>query len=103
MLETIVDPYTGETRQRFVNKARNAVAGPQRIGHGHANGEVPKEALKAVKDKIPKLNAPLLEKLRLVSDHPSKANLKIFEKRPVWLRHGLIAQLTPQEERLIAK
>ena len=58
---------TGQVRKRYVNKARHVGFAPLRIGHGHVPGEVPMEPVKAVKDKIDKLDQGIMAKLRLVS------------------------------------
>jgi len=31
------------------------------------------------------------------------ADGQLFEKRPVWMRHGLLAQFTPEEAKIIVE
>lgn len=66
MIEDWEDPRTGEVKKRYVNKARQTFFAPQRIGHGHAAGDVPKEPGKGTKDVISKLDQQLLGKLQQV-------------------------------------
>ena len=74
------------------------------LGHGHSPADVPTEPSKSVRDRIPKLNPDLLQKLRDVRDcaiSRDGADEQIVDQRRVWQRYALLAQFTDVERREI--
>lgn len=105
-IERTVNPRTGETTVRYINKSRQVVHGIQVIGHQHSPGDVPQEAPKGAAERLSQLDQKIVHKLRNVSFCARTAfvdvsDRQILAKRPVWLRHGLLAQLTKGEQREI--
>ena len=66
VVEDVEDPRTGQIKKRYVNKSRSIGFTPQRIGHGHAPGQVPSGPAKGVKDKMAKADPAIMAKLNQV-------------------------------------
>lgn len=58
------DPMTGEVKQRYYNTARHIGFSPIVVGHLHPLGEIPKEPEGKVRQRMPKLNQEILEKMK---------------------------------------
>ncbi|WVF72102.1 hypothetical protein IAT40_006914 [Kwoniella sp. CBS 6097] len=84
--ERFFDRRTKTYRRRYVNRGRAVNMAPINMKHDHSPHDVPTVSTKLVQSKMPELNPDLLNKLR-----------KLFDERPVWMRHSLLAQLEPEE------
>ncbi|OCF36510.1 hypothetical protein I316_01759 [Kwoniella heveanensis BCC8398] len=84
--EEFYDRRTKTIRRRYVNRGRVANIAPINLKHDHGPNDVPTVPTKLVQSKMSALNQDLLQKLR-----------KMFDTRPVWMRHTLLAQLEPED------
>ncbi|ORX39968.1 RNA polymerase III transcription factor IIIC subunit-domain-containing protein [Kockovaella imperatae] len=87
-VEDYEDKRTGETKQRYVNRARHVAYTIPIIGHNSKN--VPKEPVKGLMDKLKKADQRIMEKMR-----------NLLAERPVWLRHVLLRQFSEADRRVI--
>ena len=67
VIEDVEDERTGNVRKRYVNRSRFVGFSTQKIGHGHAPGDVPTGPVKALKEKLSKLDQRILARLNQVS------------------------------------
>ncbi|WVQ98830.1 hypothetical protein IAU59_005961 [Kwoniella sp. CBS 9459] len=84
--ERFYDRRTNTYRRRYVNRGRAVNMAPINLKHDHTPQDVPTVPTKLVQSKMPELNQTLLKKLK-----------GLFDERPVWMRHSLLAQLEPEE------
>ncbi|WVN86778.1 uncharacterized protein L203_101950 [Cryptococcus depauperatus CBS 7841] len=90
--EQVPHPITGRLRTRYVNKARISGISPQTLQHDHSPSDVPTAPTAIIKDKLGQLRPELLQKLR-----------DKFLERPVWTKHSLLAQFSPEQAREIRR
>ena len=104
-IENWEDEYTGQVRKRFVNQARYMALGAVSIAHYHNPEDVPREPPPKVVRRSSKLNDDLLNRLKEVNTCKEKplhrSDLQLFAKRPVWMRHSVLAQFSEADARLI--